>query len=194
MKQSLNKQSIQLLPMGLIYFGLFSIAIWIDMYRRVFRFPKLDHQFLSLVVVDLSIGFIGGLVIAGLTFLATKNLKPFQDLSKMFSDLLGPVHPLEIFFLSSFSALGEEFFFRGIIQGELGLVFASLFFGLIHIGPNRKAWPWTLFSILVGFILGALYEWRGNLLTPVVMHFTINYVNLWLLYKSITRAQGAGSS
>jgi membrane protease YdiL (CAAX protease family) len=87
------------------------------------------------------------------------------------------------------SGVGEEAFFRGVIQPYVGIVMASLIFGLAHLAPRRDLLPWTLFSVLAGFLLGGLFEATGNLIAPVVAHAGINLVNLW----AMTKKYGAGA-
>ena len=81
-----------------------------------------------------------------------------------------------------FSGVGEETFFRGAIQQEFGLVVASLVFGLVHVGPDRRYLVWTLWAILAGFLFGALYELTEGLLAPILAHSGHNAATL-LLWK-----------
>ena len=90
--------------------------------------------------------------------------------------------------LSSASGLAEELFFRGALQPRVGLVAASLLFGALHFAPRRDLLPWTVFAVLMGFAFGAMYEWTGNLLAPVVAHTVINAINLPLLLRRYGRA------
>ncbi len=76
------------------------------------------------------------------------------------------------------SGFAEELFFRGALQGTVGLVGATILFGLLHSGPGKAFRLWTLFALLAGGILGLLMHWRGNLLGPVAGHFLVNAVNL----------------
>jgi membrane protease YdiL (CAAX protease family) len=64
------------------------------------------------------------------------------------------------------------------LQGTVGLVGATILFGLLHSGPGRELRLWTLFALLAGGVLGLLMQWRGNLLGPVAGHFLVNAVNL----------------
>jgi CAAX protease family protein len=83
-----------------------------------------------------------------------------------------------------FSGVGEETFFRGAIQQEFGLVVASLVFGLVHVGPDRRYLVWTAWAVLVGFLFGALYEVTGGLLAPILAHSAHNAVTLLLWRRS----------
>ncbi len=83
-----------------------------------------------------------------------------------------------------FSGVGEETFFRGAVQQEFGLVVASLVFGLVHVGPDRRYLVWTVWAVLAGFLFGALYEVTGGLLAPILAHSAHNAVTLLLWRRS----------
>jgi membrane protease YdiL (CAAX protease family) len=83
-----------------------------------------------------------------------------------------------------FSGVGEETFFRGVIQQEFGLVIASLVFGLVHAGPDRRYLVWTAWAVLAGFLFGALYEVTGGLLAPILAHSGHNAATLLLWKRS----------
>jgi CAAX protease family protein len=96
--------------------------------------------------------------------------------------------------VSIFSGVGEEAFFRGAVQQEFGLVVASLLFGLVHVGPDRRYLVWTAWAVLAGFVFGAIYDASGGLLAPVVAHAGHNAATL-LLWKRSRRDKGkAGAS
>jgi uncharacterized protein len=86
--------------------------------------------------------------------------------------------------VSVFSGIGEETFFRGAVQQEFGLVVASLVFGLIHVGPDRRYLVWTAWALLAGFMFGALYEITGGLLAPILAHSAHNAATLLLWRRS----------
>ena len=88
--------------------------------------------------------------------------------------------------VATFSGVGEEAFFRGVIQQEFGLVIASLVFGLVHVGPDRRYLVWTVWAVLAGFLFGALYEVTGGLLAPILAHSGHNAATL-LLWKRLRK-------
>ena len=65
------------------------------------------------------------------------------------------------------SALAEELLFRGLLQPRIGLVAVSLVFGLLHLPNTRGRLPWPIMAVVMGFVFGGLFEWRGNLVVPV---------------------------
>ena len=91
--------------------------------------------------------------------------------------------------VSIFSGVGEEIFFRGAVQHEFGLVIASLVFGLVHVGPDRRYLVWTAWAVLAGLLFGALYEVTGGLLAPILAHSTHN-ATILLLWRRSRKALG----
>jgi membrane protease YdiL (CAAX protease family) len=92
-----------------------------------------------------------------------------------------------------FSGVGEETFFRGAVQQEFGLVAASLVFGLVHVGPDRRYLVWTGWAVMAGFLFGILYEITGGLLAPIFAHSAHNAATLLLWRHSRKSRGGAGS-
>jgi hypothetical protein len=128
-----------------------------------------------------------GVLVAAVTIFAsgelTRRTRWGKDLARALGVLLGEIRLADCVMLALASGVAEEAFFRGALQPRIGLVAASLVFGLAHFAPRRELAPWTLFSVAAGFALGALYELTGNLLAPVVAHVLINAVNL----RALTR-------
>ncbi|HBQ20558.1 MAG: hypothetical protein A2Z91_07225 [Deltaproteobacteria bacterium GWA2_38_16] len=104
-----------------------------------------------------------------------------EQLEKLFASLLTPLPLSLIFGISLFSSIGEELLFRGAIQNQFGLVAASILFGLVHFPMTKLMIPWTVMAMFMGFVLGGLYIYSGNLLAPIMLHFLINFLNLWAL-------------
>jgi len=85
------------------------------------------------------------------------------------------------------SALSEEVFFRGVLQRELGLVAASVVFGLLH--PLGVAY--VLWATAVGAGLGVLFVATGGLAAPAVAHGVYNLVALTYLRRRSVRQEEA---
>ena len=80
--------------------------------------------------------------------------------------------------LAWISALAEELFFRGALQGAIGLLAAAVLFALLHFGPGRAFRVWGLFALVAGLGLGALVAERETLGAAIVAHALVNGVNL----------------
>lgn len=90
----------------------------------------------------------------------------------------------DLVLVSVFSGIGEEAFFRGALQPELGLVVTSVLFGVLHVGPDRRYLVWTLWAVGAGFLFGFLYERTGGLLAPMTAHVLHNAATLLLWKRS----------
>ena len=88
----------------------------------------------------------------------------------------------DLVLVSILSGVGEETFFRGALQPEIGLLASSLLFGVLHLGPDRRYLVWTVWAIGAGFLFGLLYLWTGGILAPVTAHVMHNAATL-LLWK-----------
>ncbi|GAA0716266.1 membrane protease YdiL (CAAX protease family) [Halorubrum trapanicum] len=87
----------------------------------------------------------------------------------------------------------EELLFRGVVQGGIRRAFdavpavlvASLAFGLIHLpavsGTLVEQWAYVGVVVVLGSVLGALYEWTDNVLVPGLVHGIYNAVTYVVL-------------
>ncbi len=88
-----------------------------------------------------------------------------KDLKPLFST----VRASDVFVIGVIAGVGEEMFFRGVLQSELGLAPASAIFGALHIG-GRTMVEFGVWVALMGAMLGALAIWTDGLLAPIVAH------------------------
>ena len=132
---------------------------------------------------DLGLGLLAGAGLLGLSAVATRFTRMGMRLADRMGEMLAGLSPGNALLLALASGLAEELFFRGALQPRVGVWFASLLFGLVHIGPGRDFLAWTVFAILAGGLFGGLFLWTGNLTAPVVAHVVVNAVNLPLLAR-----------
>lgn len=91
---------------------------------------------------------------------------------------------------------GEELLFRGLVQGTLreslhparAIILASALFASIHLfslsGEGKLVYIGIAF--VLALVLGAAYEYTGNLIVPAVIHGTYNAVQFAGVYLSST--------
>jgi membrane protease YdiL (CAAX protease family) len=124
----------------------------------------------------------GGVALALLVVLASRVLvrraRWARRLHLGFRGLLGELSDGQVLAFALASGLVEELVFRGALQPLLGWVPTALAFGLIHVGPDRRFVPWTISAVVVGLLLGGLYELTGHLAGCVLAHVLVNFVNL----------------
>lgn len=168
--------------------GLAGIAgWWTDLDLLVWH-----NAFGTTTAIDVAIGIGVGLVVVVISSLLERVAEWARRLSAAFAEILGAMTVGHAAVFAITSAIGEELLFRGFLQQWLsdrlldgpmsdwwGLAIASLIFGMVHVGPDRKTFlPWTIMAIVMGFALGGMYLYTGNLLAPMLCHFTINLLNL----------------
>ncbi len=110
----------------------------------------------------------------------SKQLKRFQE---SLQSLLSPLSlgPPQVILLALFSALGEELLFRGALQPSMGIIPATILFALSHFPLKREMWIWPLYALGMGFLLGLLRMWGGDVWSAVLLHFLVNFISLFLI-------------
>ncbi|MDD3012179.1 MAG: type II CAAX endopeptidase family protein [Candidatus Gastranaerophilales bacterium] len=84
------------------------------------------------------------------------------------------------FIIAVFSGFAEEFFFRGILQAQFGIIISSIIFGIFHIGNKKTVW-YGIYAVLVGLYLGWLYHITENLLVTIIVHCVNNFLALFYM-------------
>lgn len=101
------------------------------------------------------------------------DIGPLRSLRRFYIQVLWPLfgqlRPIQILGLSAAAGIGEELLFRGALQPELGLVLASVLFGLVHIGAADMV-AFGVWVAAVGALLGWLASATGGLLAPMTAH------------------------
>lgn len=115
-----------------------------------------------------------------LTYRAVPALRRLAD--ELAPVLVDGTSRSDLVLLAVFSGIGEEVFFRGAVQPEFGIVIASLAFGLLHIGPDRRFLIWTAWAVAAGFLFGALFEITDGIVAPIVAH-TLHNGATFLIWK-----------
>jgi len=136
---------------------------------------------------------LAGLATAALLILLsyawTRWSRAGERLARVLASALGPLGVAHTTLLACMSGVAEEMLFRGALQPEVGWIAASLVFGLAHCVPRRGLYGWSVFAILAGLMLGALYIVTGNLFASIVAHIVVNAVNLPFLVRHYGSAQ-----
>jgi len=176
---------------ALLFYGLVLVASWlIALWAGVsllYLSPEAAHAGVR-PLRDPAVGIVAGALVILVSDQLTERIPAGARLADALGALLGRLSIPECLLLAAVSGVAEEAFFRGLLQPCVGLVAASLIFGLAHFVPRRDLAPWSLFAVVAGFALGGLFELTGNLVAPVVAHATINAVNLRKLSQRGARA------
>ena len=95
----------------------------------------------------------------------------FEEVAPLFSTL----KLVDIFLLAATSGFCEEVFFRGVVQSQLGLIGASVFFGFFHC-PSPRHFSYGLWALSAGLLFGWLRDWTGSLWVPIIAHGLSNLI------------------
>jgi uncharacterized protein len=101
-----------------------------------------------------------------------------------------PADLLRTFFLVGvLPAVGEELFFRGILQKIFIQIFNSAWPGIVFTAFLFSAFHMQFMGFLprmaLGVILGALYWYSGSIYTSMLGHFIFNSINILLIYFKV---------
>jgi membrane protease YdiL (CAAX protease family) len=130
-------------------------------------------------------------MIVGFAICMSSNSGPLERIKRFSLEIVGPLFAsctvLDLAVLSFLAGFGEEALFRGFVQSELaeavqpwvGLVVASLLFGLLHpITPT-----YFLLASLIGVYLGYIWSTCENLLVVIIAHALYDFVVLVILVR-----------
>jgi len=178
-----NFEPSSFVRVGLLFYGAMAAAavVWRvgfyqePMWRLSEAVPRMG------VGTEIGLGVGVGLAVVALSYVFTEWTDVGERLAKAMAEPLRGLTIPDALLLASASGLAEEMLFRGALQPRSGLIVASVLFGALHFAPQRDLLPWTGFAVVMGFVLGGLFEWTGTLLAPVLAHTLINAVNLPLL-------------
>ena len=158
----------------LFFYALMTLAAGIWIYAA--RLP------VTLIGIEgLVEAYFLGIALFVISLMLSAKFQWAKELERLFAEVLTPLSWPVIFLLALLSSVSEELFFRGAAQNQFGLIPASLLFGLIHFPVRKTMIPWTLMAVVMGFLLGGLYIYAGNLLAPITLHFLINFANIWII-------------
>jgi membrane protease YdiL (CAAX protease family) len=161
-------------------------------YLSAKKMPVLLTMILSILVVLGSVPLINFLSefnmnlslpekLSGLEMRIRETEKESEELMNLFlSDTSIMRFLINLFMIAVIPAIGEEFFFRGIIQRiftdwfrnhHLGVIIAAILFSFMHF-----QFLGFIPRILLGILFGYLLVWTGSIWVPVLAHFINNAI------------------
>lgn len=121
----------------------------------------------------------------------------FEFKEKVVKPLADQLNHIDSLVVAVMAGVGEEFFFRGVLQNEVGIIVSSILFSVLHFGPSVTKFLFiALIYALIGVYFGFLYWQSQTLWVPVLTHaiydyFALLYMRYW--YRSPqTLAAGIG--
>jgi membrane protease YdiL (CAAX protease family) len=183
--------------------GLAIVAMGIGWLANQWPLPGLPPEGLPLSDGMRAVGWglLGTLpMLAGLAAVEGIPLRIFRELDAIVDRLIVPLFRrcslLQMGLISLLAGVGEEMLFRGLLQDGLaawigssrgpwiGLIVASLAFGLAH----SLTAGYALVATLIGVYLGGLLLWTDNILCPITAHACYDFCALIYLTRTRQRA------
>ncbi len=124
---------------------------------------------------DILIGTSGAIVpLALFIFLLSERTKSTHLLGSLKKTIENEIRVIfsncrliDLCLISVFAGIGEELLFRGVIQIKIGIIGASILFGLLHfITP-----AYCVIATIMGFYLGFLFQYYESIIIPIQLHF-----------------------
>jgi uncharacterized protein len=153
--------------------------LWRDSSPFLFSDPWLVLPGVTSHVCSAAIGLAFGGLVAFSTRVFVTRFAWARNLHRELRPVARDLSASGIVAVALFSALGEELWFRGLLQVWVGLWLQALAFGIVHSqlrGPSR--WAWVIWAMIMGLGFGAIFELTGSLVGPIVAHAVINALNL----------------
>lgn len=146
------------------------IALMAGKFLDLSLFPLTEH-----FIDDILTGTFGALIpLALFVFSLSKKTEKIPILGSVRKTILTDVKALfsvaqfpDILFISLCAGFAEELLFRGVLQTKLGIIVASILFGLVHcVTP-----AYVVIATIMGLYLGILFHLYGSVLVPIQAHF-----------------------
>jgi len=166
-------------------------------YFQLQRIPALKALTFSLLLLMISIPLVG------LSAWFNQHLplpdwatNVEADTAKMISAILSVNSPIQwllnLLVVAAIPAVGEELFFRGIVQTKLVKFFKNphlaIWLGAIFFSAFHFQFEGFFPRILLGAVLGYLYYWSINLWIPIIIHFFNNAIIVSAPYFGVSEA------
>lgn len=109
-----------------------------------------------------------------------------QPINDMINASIGLPYLVSVLIVAVFPGIFEELVTRGIFVYNYGnksiwvtSIMSGLVFGMIHMNINQFSYAFVL-----GFFFSIIVHITGSIFTSIAMHFTINFINISMLYVS----------
>jgi hypothetical protein len=147
------------------------IGIWLRDGGFATAFAARGH-----LAVAILTGFGAGFACFGLLWLL-RAAGPLRDLEVWQRRMVEGWSAGDAAAVAVFSGVAEEALIRALLQPLLGLVPAAAIFAVLHFVPDRRVWMWPLIALLLGLVIGWVFE-RWGYPAAAAAHAVINGLSL----------------
>jgi hypothetical protein len=111
-----------------------------------------------------------------------RGLRPLTELEKWQRGMVSGWTTADAAAVAIFSGLAEEALIRALLQPVIGLLPAASVFAILHLVPDRRLWMWPVLALILGLVLGGVYE-LGGYPAAAAAHVVINALSLARLLR-----------
>lgn len=170
------------------YILMISIALSLMLYLLIFRLRKIKikeiiqissipvSNYFYAIILGITINFLLDIPMGFLSEIeAFKGT--FESYNTMMSELFSGNPIILLITVGVLGPIFEEILFRGIVFRELklfckptlALIIQAVIFGVYHMNPVQSS-----YAIVLGLIMGFVYEKTKSLIVPILFHIAIN--------------------
>jgi uncharacterized protein len=146
------------------------LALFLAKFCKIRLFPLTENLLRDILLGALGASFPLVLFI----FLLSKQAEKIPFTSSLRKTIINDIRVifsktkfLDLCLISILAGFAEELLFRGVIQVKLGIVGASIIFGLLHFVTPA----YCVIATIMGFYMGILFQYYESLLIPIQLHF-----------------------
>ncbi len=173
---------MELLSRSQLLVAMAATAVILLLIARVWLFFEPILFSISLRWQSAGMGVGLGLAISSVSLMIYRFWPAYQRSADYYlAFVLSPLLLADSIWVGLLPGLSEELLFRGVLLPAIGLnatglIVSSACFGVLHMSSLRQ-WPYAVWAIAIGFVLGGSALVTGNLLVPIVAHVTTNFVS-----------------
>jgi len=157
---------------GLAVIAILADVLWLGL--NFWQYVRCDGETLWQITWGLLPLIAGYFILQALPFKALQRIDRF--VRELFQQHMSHLPIWQLAVIAALAGIGEELFFRGLIQLGLAeglginvwiaILIASLIFGLAH----AVTLTYFLLAFLVSVYLGFIFDFTGNLFVPIAIH------------------------
>lgn len=175
----MNVNRNNILLVGIVVEAFLSLIFFVWAYLKDIYFPLAPTMQEMEAAVLCVIPLIAlNAILFGPLSQSLRILRPFvylrDEIVKPLADELGPFSALVI---ACCAGVGEELFFRGLMQMELGILTTNILFALLHFGTAvRRFFLVALSYFVIGLYFSYVSIKYDSLWVPIVTHAIYDYL------------------
>ncbi|MDW7675591.1 MAG: type II CAAX endopeptidase family protein [Bacillota bacterium] len=162
-------------------FAIFFQAAMVIIAQAIVYYSQNKNLIAAILPENINIALIQGLTLGIVIYLVIfscyKAIESFRIWSrKVVMPMLKSFDPQLLLAMGVLAGVSEELLFRGALQPIIGIIAASLLFGLVHYYGKKELLLYGVIATLMGLIMGAAYIYTGEIVVAILAHSSYNFL------------------